>query len=285
MKSLISLKDLNRQDIYDIFEISEDIEKRTDYYSTSLRNRYGISFFPEAGVRTRISFDKAVHEMGGRLLNLSSEALNKKEYVGDVAKYISNWGDFFIIRHSSQALIEEFGRNTDAAIINAMTSEEHPCEILSDLYAFYKDNMNDLERLNFVFVGLKGNICNSWCIASQLLGFPLKHICPEGLESEYIDSVNVEHDLKKGLEHADIIITDSWPQKYLEKIDMEKYQITLSRVNEYCKKGVIVNPCPPFFRNEELSADIIDSEYFTGYTFKYNLVTVQKAIIYKCIFS
>lgn len=122
-------------------------------------------------------------------------------------------------------------------------------------------------------MGSKGNIGNTWKEASELVGFNFTQCCPRGYE---INRASVCYDIDKAVVGKDIICTDSIPSA--AKNDFEGYQITLERLI-HANVDACLNPCPPFFRGEEVSAAAIDSKYFVGYEFKKALIEVQQAII------
>ena len=122
-------------------------------------------------------------------------------------------------------------------------------------------------------MGAKGNIGNSWKEASELIGFELEQCCPVGYE---LENIKFHTNIQDAIIGKDIICTDSIPDKAKE--DFKEYQITLQHM-ERANKGVVLNPCPPFFRGEEVSEDVINSDYFVGYGFKKYLVEIQQAIM------
>lgn len=153
-----------------------------------------------------------------------------------------------------------------------MTDENHPCEILSDIYALSKLRA-DFQRDKFLFCGVNGNIGKTWKEASEVFGFELEQCCGSGYEMEGLTTYDDAHVAVKG---KDIICTDSLPAECLEAF--RKCQIT-KEVMDKANRGAVLNPCPPFYRGEEVSADAIDSEYFVGYDFKKSLLVVQQAIM------
>lgn len=161
-------------------------------------------------------------------------------------------------------------------VINAMTDINHPCEILSDLYALSKIRKN-LKEDKFLFCGARGNIGLAWKEASEVFGFELEQCCGKGYEIEGIVS---HYDIEEAIVGKDIICTDSLPKTAIE--DFRKCKIT-TKAMEKANKGAILNPCPPFYRGEEVSEAVINSDYFVGYGFKKYLLQVQQAIIIYCL--
>lgn len=186
--------------------------------------------------------------------------------------YLENRVDAAVICHSDIQIVKDMAENAKLLVINAMTSENHPCEILTDMYALSKV-YGDFEYKKFLFLGAKGNIGNSWKATSELMGFELEQCCPTGYELENIISyTNIEYAILE----KDIICTDSIPDKVKE--DFREYQITLQHMQK-ANSGAVLNPCPPCFRGEEASEYVINSNYFVGYGFKKHLLTVQQAIL------
>jgi len=173
-------------------------------------------------------------------------------------------------------LIEKIAGYSNVPVINAMTDINHPCEILADMYSLSKIRDNFTSD-NYLFCGKSGNIGLAWKEASDVMGFHLSQCCGSGYE---MDGVQVYHDIKAAIKGKDIICTDSLPARALS--DFRKYQIT-REVMDMANNNAVLNPCPPFYRGEEVSDDVIQSEYFVGYEFKKNLLVVQQAVMIWCM--
>lgn len=270
MKSLIRLTDYTKDDVFEIFKIADDIQNGK--YKNFLTNKTVVMFFPNSSIRTRVTFEKGIHILGGQTILFPPESLDKKESLKDVIGYLNNWANIVIVRHNNLELLKELDKYSEIPIINAMTGKNHPCEILSDMYSLSKIRDNFLAD-NYLFCGTCGNIGLTWKEASEVMKFSLTHCSPNEYKIE-----NLPHysDIKLAVKGKDIICTDSIPQKILS--DFKGYQITKD-IMEKANKGAILNPCPPFFRGEEVSADVIDSEYFVGYSFKKYLLEIQQAVM------
>lgn len=269
MKNLIRLNDYTPREILEIFNLADEI--KLGKYVNCLKGKTVVLFFPNSSIRTRVTFEKGIHMLGGQSILFPNDALDKKEEIKDVMGYLNNWANCIIVRHSDILLIDEMAKYSSVPVINAMTSINHPCEILSDLYALSKLRKNYL-NLNYLFVGAKGNIGLAWKEASDLLGLSLTQSCPINYE---MNDVCIEYDIKKAILGKDVVLTDSLSKEKLQ--DFKEYQVTTELIAS-ANKDVLFNPCPPFFRGEEVSADVIDSKYFVGYEFKKSLVNVQQAV-------
>ena len=270
-KSLVFIDDFSKEEIYEIFKLADEFADDVSQVNP-LEGKKVVLFFPESSLRTRVTFEKGIQELGGKTILFPPEALDKKEKIQDVIGYLENWVDAAIVRHSDIRIVKSMAEHARIPVINAMTSENHPCEIITDLYALSKIH-KDIEKKKFLFVGAKGNIGNTWKAASELMGFELEQCCPVGYE---IDNINFHTNIDEAVIGKDIICTDSIPNKAKE--EFKNYQITLLHMQK-ANQGATLNPCPPFFREEEVSEDVINSDYFVGYGFKKCLITVQQAIL------
>lgn len=270
MKHLICLTDLNVDTVYKIFEIADELAQGK--YKDALKGKTVVMFFPNTSIRTRVTFEKGIYLLGGQSILFPSETLDKKEDLKDVCGYLNNWADVVIVRHKDIHVLEKMADYLQVPLLNAMTDVNHPCEMLSDLYALSK-RRKDFTKDNFLFVGEKGNIGLAWKEASEVMGFLLEQCCAKGYEIEGLVTHQSIYDAVKG---KDIICTDSIPQNELE--EFKNCQVT-KKAMDMANAGAVLNPCPPFYRGEEVSKDAIDSDYFVGYEFKKCLLEVQQAAI------
>lgn len=274
MKSLIRLTDLKKKDIFGIFDIADKIKQGA--YNDFLKEKTIVMFFPESSIRTRITFEKGIYLLGGQTILFPPETLDKKEDIRDVAGYLNNWADAIIIRHKDIHLLEWVQEAARVPVVNAMTEVNHPCEMLADMYALSKRRKDYLEA-KYLFCGKKGNIGLAWKEMAEVLGLDFAQACPKGYEME---GITVFHDLKEAVKGRDIICTDSLPKEALS--DFADFQIT-DKIMEQANSGALLNPCPPFYRGEEVSAEVIDSTYFVGYEFKKHLLEIQQAVLIYCM--
>lgn len=274
MKDLVRLTDMQAGDVYDIFSIADEISSGN--YSSFLRGKSVVLFFPASSIRTRVTFEKGIAQLGGQPILFPSDALDKKEDLRDVCGYLENWADMAVLRHRDIRLAEKFAACIRIPVINAMTDSSHPCEILSDMYSLSKIRSNFVDD-KYLFCGKAGNIGYSWKEASEVMGFHLSQCCGAGYEMEGVEAY---HDIRTAVKGKDIICTDSLPADALQ--DFKACQIT-KEVMALANKNALLNPCPPFYRGEEVSEDVIDSEYFVGYAFKKNLLVVQQAVMVWCM--
>lgn len=270
MRHMIRLSDFTKEEVLQILNIADEIKQGK--YKNYLHGKTVVMFFPPSSIRTRVTFEKGIYLLGGQAILFTPETLDKKEETKDVVGYLNNWVDAVIVRHKDICLLEQMTVNAKMPIINAMTDRNHPCEMMADMYALSKmrDNfMND----KYLFVGAAGNIWYAWKEAAELMGFSLEQCCPDGYE---IEGLVTYRNLDDAVPGKDIICTDSLSSDKL--VDFKDYQVTRSHMN-HANKNAVLNPCPPFYRGEEVASDVIDSNYFVGYHFKESLLEIQQAII------
>jgi len=271
MKNMIKLTDYKKEEIFEIFRIADELQT-TNKYKGFLNGKTIVMFFPNNSIRTRVSFEKGVNLLGGQTILFPPETLDKKEEIKDVVGYLNNWADVAVIRHKSIDLLYKVASFSKFPVINAMTASNHPCEILTDLYSLSKIR-EDFLKDKYLFVGENANIGLAWKEASELMGIKLTQSCPNGYEME---DINVVHDLRKAIQGIDIVCTDPFPSS--EKEHFKNHQIT-KQIMDMANENALLNPCPPFYRGNEVSEDVIDSKYFVGYDFKKYLLQIQQAII------
>lgn len=274
MKNLIRLTELSANDIYDIFKIADEVAEGKHF--EILKGKSSVLLFPNSSIRTRVTFEKGVYLLGGQSVLFPPETLDKKEDLKDVCGYLNNWADIIIVRHNNIEVTETLAKYSKVPVINAMTSTNHPCEIISDMYALSKIR-KDFIHDKYLFCGKNGNIGLTWKSAADIMGFELAQCCAEGYE---LEGIEVYHNIYDAVKDRDIICTDSLPSDILA--DFKDCQVTKS-VMDMANEGAVLNPCPPFYRGEEVSDDVIQSKYFVGYEFKKCLLTVQQAIIIYCL--
>ena len=174
MKSFIRLTDYKKEELLEIFEIADSI----DQYDGFLKGKTVVMFFPASSIRTRVSFEKGIYLLGGQSILFDPKTLDKKEDIKDVCGYLQNWADAVIVRYPNITMLDRMADAMSAPVINAMTDDNHPCEMMSDLYTFSKlreDYLGD----KYLFVGGDGNIGRAWKEASEAFGFSLTQCGPD----------------------------------------------------------------------------------------------------------
>lgn len=149
MKHLLTLKAYSIEEIYEIFKIADALEQGE--YKYFLEGKTIILFFPNSSIRTRVTFEKGIELLGGKSILFPQEALTKREEIQDVVGYLNNWVDAAVVRINNIEILEQMAQYAQFPIINAMTDCNHPCEILSDLYALSKLR-KDITKERYLFI-------------------------------------------------------------------------------------------------------------------------------------
>lgn len=270
MRHMIRLNDFTKEEVIQIFHIADEIKQGK--YKNYLQRKTIVMFFPSSSIRTIVTFEKGIYLLGGQSVLFTPDTLDKKEELRDVVGYLNNWADALIVRHKDINILEQMATHAKMPIINAMTDKNHPCEMMADMYSLSKIRDNFIND-KFLFVGAAGNIGHAWKEASELMGFSLEQSCPNGYE---IEGIVTKSNLDDAILDKDIICTDSLSSDKID--DFKNSQVTLNHMKK-ANGNVVLNPCPPFYRGEEVAGDVIDSSYFVGYHFKEVLLEIQQAII------
>lgn len=208
--------------------------------------------------------------MGLQPISFPPETLDKPEALEDVAGYLASWVDVLVVRHPDLEVLEGLAASNALPVVNAMTADNHPCEVLADLYAISRTR--DPLQLRFLFVGADGNIARAWSEAARAFGLDLVQCCPESLATP---GMLWTDDLDTAVASADVILTDA-PGTHADQL--APFIVTASLLKR-AAPGVQFAPYPPFQRGREVSSDAIASTAFVGYGFKAALQPVQQAVL------
>ncbi len=269
-RHLLSLRGWTRAGLEEFFEL-------VDRYVAGSGPSFDAAaamFFPSSSMRTRVSFERGAHLMGIQPISFPPETLDKGEDLIDVVGYLAQWTDLIIARHPDIAVLERLASADALPVVNAMTAANHPCEILSDIYALSRDA--DPSNLRYLFVGADGNIAAAWWEAAQAFGLDMTQSCPVELR---VAGMPWEENLRQAMLRADVVITDG-PGSHAEALT--PYRMT-AELLDAAPRGVRFVPCPPFVRGRELSADAVAHSAFVGYGFKRFLMPVQQAVMARAL--
>ncbi|MGO4678374.1 ornithine carbamoyltransferase [Microbacterium sp. 2MCAF23] len=270
MRHLLSLSGLSRHDLSDIFARAKSFEGGRG----PIMDGAAALFFPASSVRTRVSFERGAAEMGLQPIVFPPETLDKDEDPIDVVGYLASWVDLLVVRHPDIEVLRGLAGAETLPVINAMTNVNHPCEVLSDLYALAQDA--DPFGLKFLFVGADGNIARAWWEAGVAFGIDIEQSCPAELR---VPGMPWNEDLRDAMRGADVVITDG-PGRDADAL--APYRVT-GELLDTAPDNVRFAPCPPFIRGREVSEDAVDHPSFVGYRFKRHLTTVQQAVMSRAL--
>lgn len=299
MKNLISIFDLTSAEIEVILETGvelkrerrEGVKARTDLDGKTL-----ALIFEKASTRTRVSFEVAMHELGGNVisLNWNDLQLGRGERIRETAKVFSTYVDAVMIRAYRHSTVEEFAKYASIPVINGLTDFEHPCQTLADLMTI-KEQKRTLADVKVAWIGDGNNVCNSLIGGAAMTGMNISVACPKGYEPDNVViekaeaigcEVVISEDAEEVAADADVLYTDVWVSMGDEeegekrKRDFKKYQLNEDLV-QVAKEDVIVMHCMPVHIGEEITEDVIYSNNSVIFEQSENRLHAQKALLSK----
>ena len=300
MKDLLSLRYWNKAMVDDLISHTYKIKKNPEKYSDTLKNKTMLMIFEKPSLRTRVSFEVAMTQLGGHAIFMDAKdaPLGKKESITDTAKTSSRYCDIIMARLFKQKDIEELTKNAAVPVINGLTDIFHPCQILSDLFTIY-EKKKKFKGLKLGYVGDgDNNITHSLLLGCSIVGIDISVGCPNKYKPLWwvIDlaekkakksgsKIEVINDAKKAVKDADIVYTDSWMSYHIPKTQ-EKERIKIFKpfqVNKglmkCAKNNAIFMNCLPAMRGYEQTAEVIDGKQSIVFDQAENRLHMQKAII------
>ncbi len=303
-RDFLGFSPLDGNKIIELFDYSLYIKKKRRERSVDapflpLRNKTIAMIFSKPSLRTRVSFEIGIHELGGYAINLDGQSigLGSRESVQDVAQLLARYNDAIVARLHEHAVIEGLAEHASIPVINALTDLSHPCQILADAFTLYEKSLWH-EGIKVVFVGDGNNVANSWIELAGLLPFHFVLACPEGYmpnegvlnaaRQKGISRIEILHDPKEAAANADVLYTDVWTSMGKEKEINERlrifspFQINSTLLAE-AKPGAVVMHCMPAHRGQEISAEVMDGPRSIILDEAENRLHVQKALLVKLL--
>ncbi len=258
-----------------------------------LRGKTLAMIFEKPSLRTRITFETGMAQLGGHAIYLGPQevGLGRREAVKDVARNLSRWVDAIMIRTFAHSTCLDMAREADVPVINGLTDTLHPCQLLADLLTLY-ERFGNLKKLRVAFVGDGFNLANSWIEASELVGFELRMACPQGYEpkGEFRERLQrnpralLVNDPIVAVNDADVVYTDAWVSMGQEdeaekrRRDFRAFQVNRELL-KHAKATVLVMHCLPAHRGEEITDDVIDGPNSIVLDQAENRLHAQKALL------
>jgi len=293
MKHLLSIEKLSRADIEKILEGAAAMKKERGRHSTQpLRGQIWAMLFSKSSTRTRVSFEVGIRELGGDVIFLPSSEiqLGRGEPIKDTARVVGRMVSGAVFRTFAQSDVEEFARFARIPTINALTDDEHPCQILADIFTFHEKRGPIQDRV----VGFIGdgacNVVNSWVFAAAKLGFELRIAAPKAFQPslELLERaggrVICVEDVKDAATGADLLYTDVWVSMGKEAESEARFQsFDGYQINEALVKlarpGALVMHCLPAYRGKEIDEATFEANADTIFDEAENRLHAQKSIL------
>ncbi len=297
-KDLLSLRDLSANEIQSLLDRALEVKARPGHYSCALRGKALAMIFEKPSLRTRVSFDAGIHQLGGYSINLTPVEINlgKRESVRDVAKNLERMVQGIMIRTFAHAIAEEMALHAAVPVINGLTDFSHPCQGLAD-YMTVLEVKGGLKGLKMAYVGDGNNVAHSLIYGGALLGVQLAIATPAGYKpkQEVVDwarskvketggRVEVLQDPAAAVRGADVVYTDVWASMGQEAEAGERkrifspYQVDDGLFSLAAPDAIFMH-CLPAHRGEEVTDDVIDSPQSVVFHQAENRLHIQKAIM------
>ncbi|MFQ5683608.1 MAG: ornithine carbamoyltransferase [Candidatus Binatia bacterium] len=294
-RDLLSLRDVTRGEIDKIFSLAGRLksEQKREIPHQVLSGKTLALVFQKPSLRTRVSFEIGMIQLGGHTVFLGPEEihLGVREPVADCARNLSRWVDIIVMRTFSHESIMEMGRSATVPVINGLTELYHPCQVMADCFTLLEHN-GKLEGLKIAFVGDGNNMVHSWIEAAKKFSFFFSLACPKGYEPnpevtvpvDKSERVFITHDVGEAVRGADVLYTDVWAsmghesEQEARRAIFENYQVNKDVV-AMAKDDVLIMHCLPAHRGEEITAEILEDPRSVIFDQAENRLHVQKAIM------
>ena len=293
MKHFLQLSDFDRSEYEHLFERTRILKERFKSYVAyqPLVDRMLAMVFEKSSTRTRVSFEAGIHQLGGSsiVLNMGETQLGRGEPIEDVARVVSRMVDIVMIRTFEHAIIRRFAEHSRVPVINGLTNDYHPCQVLADLYT-YIEQRGPIAGRSVAWIGDANNMCNTWIQAAPLFGFRLRIATPKEYAVDRArlqgagDAVQVVGGPMEAARDADLVTTDVWTSMGFEAEEAKRRKafdgfIVDARVMGAAKKDALFMHCLPAHRGEEVSADVLEGPQSIVWDEAENRLHVQKALM------
>jgi ornithine carbamoyltransferase len=296
MTHFLSAGDLSRERSLRLFRIAAALKQgwKAGDRATPLAGRTLALIFEKPSLRTRVTFEVGIVQLGGRAVYLagSEVGMGTRESVPDVARNLSRWVDGIAARVYAHSTVETLARHASVPVINGLSDFEHPCQALADYFTLWERGL-DLATMRLAWIGDGNNVCHSVMLLGALLGTEIAVACPPGYEPaapvqarvrDLGGRLTITVDPREAATGADILYTDTWismgqeVERERRREAFGRYQIN-DRVVGFAKRSVLVMHCLPAHRGEEITDGVLDGPHSIVLDQAENRLHAQKAII------
>ena len=292
-KDFLTILGLAQQEAHELVRRAKEM-KDSGHRSNILENKSFILIFEKASTRTKVSFEVGIRHLGGHYVFMASKdsQLGRSEPLKDTARVLSRYADGLIVRTYGQARLEELARHSSVPVINALTDEHHPCQVMSDLLTIY-ELTPDFNDLIITWIGDGNNMAQSWINAAACFPFQLKMAFPEGYgpREDLIEQalnmgakIFITHDPAEAVQGANYVNTDVWASMGREQEQDKRASVfkgfTLNEeLLRLADHNVKVLHCLPAHRGEEITEQVIEGKWSIVWDQAENRLHMQKAIL------
>ena len=294
MRHFLQFKDFTRDEFEHIFERSKILKHRFKNYIPyqPLTDRMLAMVFEKSSTRTRVSFEAGIFQLGGSsiVLNTSESQLGRGEPIEDVARVISRMVDIVMIRTYEQSILERFAAHSRVPVINGLTNEYHPCQVLADIFTFI-EHRGSISGKTVAWIGDANNMSYTWLEAARIFDFKLHIATPPGYEmksqrGEPLDEAHLDvfNDPMAASKGAHLVTTDVWTSMGFEaetearKKAFADFTVDAAMMKIAAKDALFMH-CLPAHRGEEVAADVLEGPQSVVWDEAENRLHVQKALM------
>lgn len=296
-KDFLSISELTKEEINKLLLLTDSLKVQKDV--KPLSGKTVAMIFQKPSLRTRVSFEVGIVQLGGHAIFLTDEGvgLGVRESAADVANVLSRFNDAIVARVYDHQLLLDLATHATVPVINALSDLSHPCQILADLYTI-RQYKKLRDHVKIAYVGDGNNIVNSWLELSAIIPIHLTLAIPFGYEPDKtlfdkaqqakVSKIEIIRDPRNAVNKADVVYTDTWTSMGQEKehtkriFDFWEYQVNTSLIR-HAKEDVIVMHCLPAHRGEEITNEALDGKQSVVNDQAENRLHIQKAIMAKLI--
>lgn len=293
LRHFLTLEDLQPNELRAVIQSAIDlkIQHRAGTAPSALPGKVLAMIFEKSSTRTRVSFEAGMAQLGGSAIFLSPSdtQLGRGESIEDSARVISSMVDIVMMRTFEHAKLEAFASHSSVPVINALTDDFHPCQLLADIQT-YTEHRGDIRGAQVAWVGDGNNMCNSYIEAAALFGFELHIACPEGYEpradllDRYRDHIHLHREPGTAVQGANLVVTDTWASMGQEEEKQTRlqafgpYQVDEALMAQAADDALFMH-CLPAYRGMEVSESLLESRWSVVWDEAENRLHAQKALM------
>ena len=296
-----TVSDLTRDELFEVFQLTAAMKDNPQAFSTALAGKTLAMINEKQSLRTKVTFLAGIQQLGGYSVYLTNQdiSLGKREPVKDVARNLSRWVDIVAARVYYQNTIQELAEYSTIPVINALSDEGHPCQVVADIFTLWDQccGRKSLDNFHLVYVGDGNNVCNSLILITAMAGMKITVCTPPGYEPdprivrtgrelshENGAVITFEVDPRKAVVEANAIYTDVWTSMGQEeeseqrRIDFKSYQLNAELLS-WAPDDAVIMHCLPAHRGEEVTDEVLECQNSIIFDQAENRLHAQKAIM------
>lgn len=286
VRHFINLSDFKADELKGILSLAHDLKKQK-YNPPQIFSGLSLAMmFDKRSTRTRMSFEVAMKQLGGHtiVMNKQESQIGGAESVESTAKVMSRYVDAIMVRMSDHNVVTELAQHTSIPVVNGMTDQSHPCQIMADLLTI-EEKLGSVEGKKIAWFGDSNNVSNTFVEATPLFGFELVLAVPEDLHDKAPKGANITADAVEAAKGADVLVTDTWESMGQEGKTLDKfhpYQVNADLMAAANDNAIFMH-CLPIHEWEEVSEGVAKSKASVIYDEAENRLHAQKAILAWCL--